>query len=184
MAKQDIELHKQAFELYAQGLSLEEIAGQLNVSPNTLKYWKSNNCKCTCGYHSWVDFKKKMQVQVPQVVSEAIVTALQPKFTAHQMIGLLEAICSESLDTIKLRPKTWKELLDTFKLILDLKRAYGAEESVESTFDIFRVKGKLDIHKFVSDFMKVAETQNDSQATEVAALIETTLSGRPTDHES
>lgn len=184
MSKQDVELHKQAFEFYTQGLSLEEIAGKLSVSPNTLKYWKSNNCKCTCGYHAWVDFKKKLQVQVPQTVSDAIVCALQPKYTAHQLIGVLETICSEALDTTKLRPQTWKELLDTFKLVLDLKRAYGTEESIESSFDIFRVKGKLDIHKFVSDFMKVAETQGNNEATEVAALIETTLSGRSHGSES
>lgn len=181
--KNNIELHKQAFELYVQGLTLEEIAGKLNVSPNTLKYWKSAHCKCTCSYHAWVDFKRKMQVQVPQVVSEAVVTALQPKYTAHQLIGLLESICSDALENKKLRPQTWKELLETFKLILELKRAYGTEETVESSFDIFRVKGKLDIHKFVNDFMKVAETQGDVEATEVAALIEHTL-GRTHDTES
>jgi|WetSurMetagenome_2_1015567.scaffolds.fasta_scaffold01185_8 hypothetical protein len=176
MSNRDLELHRQAFEFYTQGLSLEEIAGKLSVSPNTLKYWKSNNCKCTCGYHAWVDFKRKMQIHVPQVVSDAVVTALQPTYTAHQLIGVLETICSEALDTTKLRPQTWKELLETFKLILELRRAYGTEETVESSFDIFRVKGKLDVHKFVNDFMQVAKSQGSTEATEVAAMIESTLS--------
>ena len=175
MSKQDVELHKQAFEFYAQGLSLEEIAGKLSVSPNTLKYWKSAHCKCICGYHAWVDFKRKLQVQVPQVASQVVVSALQSQYSAHQLIGLLEAICSDALENLKLRPQTWKELLDTFKLVLELKRAYGTDETTESTFDIFRVKGKLDVHKFVNDFMQVAESQDSGKATEVVAMIEDTL---------
>ena len=175
MSKQDVEQHRQAFEFYTQGLSLEEIAGKLSVSPNTLKYWKSVHCKCTCGYHAWVDFKRKLQVQVPQVVSTAVVEALQPKYTAHQLVGLLEAICSDALDNAKLKPQTWKELLETFKLILELRRAYGSEESVESSFDIFRVKGKLDVHKFVNEFMEVAQSQGTVEATAVAAMIEEKL---------
>jgi transcriptional regulator with XRE-family HTH domain len=175
MSKQDVEQHRQAFEFYTQGLSLEEIAGKLGVSPNTLKYWKSNHCKCTCGYHAWVDFKRKLQIQVPQVVSTAIVEALQPRYSAHQLIGLLESICSDALDNQKLKPQTWKELLETFKLILELRRAYGTEETSESSFDIFRVKGKLDVHKFVNDFMQVAENQGPEEASVVAALIEDSL---------
>jgi hypothetical protein len=178
MSKQDVEQHRQAFEFYTQGLSLEEIAGKLSVSPNTLKYWKSNHCKCTCGYHAWVDFKRKLQIQVPQVVSTAVVEALQPRYTAHQLIGLLESICSDALDNQKLKPQTWKELLETFKLILELRRAYGTEETSESSFDIFRVKGKLDVHKFVNDFMQVAENQGSEEASVVAALIEDTLGNK------
>jgi hypothetical protein len=176
--KKDIDLHKQAFEFYVQGLSLEETAGKINISPNTLKYWKSNHCKCTCGYHAYVDFKRKLQIQVPQVVSTAVVEALQPRYTAHQLIGLLESICSDALDNQKLKPQTWKELLETFKLILELRRAYGTEETSESSFDIFRVKGKLDVHKFVNDFMQVAENQGPEEASVVATLIEDTLGNK------
>lgn len=179
MSKQDVEQHRQAFEFYTQGLSLEEIAGKLSVSPNTLKYWKSAHCKCTCGYHAWVDFKRKLQIQAPQVVSTAVVDAvtgaLQPKYTAHQLIGLLETICSDALDNTKLKPQTWKELLETFKLILELRRAYGTEETTESSFDIFRVKGKLDVHKFVNEFMHVAQSQSSEEASVVAAMIEDKL---------
>jgi len=181
-------LHRQAFELYTQGLTLEEISIKLNISPNTLKYWKSSKCKCICGYHAWIDFKKKLKVQVPQEVSTSIVAAvvdtIRPAMTAQTIVTTLEALCSEALDVTKLRPSTWKELLETFKLILDLKRVYGiAHEEAEGSLEIFKLKGgKLDIHRFVSEFMKTAESSQGSEPAQVAALIEETL-GKGTAHE-
>ena len=181
------DLHQKAFELYTQGLTLEEISVKLNISPNTLKYWKSDKCKCNCGYHAWIDFKKKLKVQVPAEVTSQIVSAvvetLKPTMTAQTMVVLLETICSEALDSQKLRPQTWKELLETFKLVLDLKRAYGiSHEDAESSLEIFKLKGRVDIHKFVSDFMRVAESDVGKEPAKMATLIEETL-GKGTSHE-
>jgi hypothetical protein len=173
----NIELHKQAFELYSQGLTLEEIAVKLDISPNTLKYWKSNKCRCSCGYHSWVDFKRKMRVSVPQVVSAAVVDAvvdeLQPVLTAQQIVTVLEQIVSDALTSTKLKPQTWKELLETFKLILDIKRVYGiTSEEGENSLEIFKLKGRVDINKFVNDFMNAADRKAPEPAHIATALEE------------
>ncbi len=181
-----VELHKTAFEMYCQGMSLESIAIKLNVSPNTLKYWKSKNCKCTCGYHSWVDFKKKMQVSVPQAVSsqvvdavvDAVVDELQPALTAQQIIAVLEKIVGDSLNVSQLRPKTWRELLETLRLILELKRAYGfGQEEGDNSLEFFKLKGRVDVNKFVNEFMKAANRKTPEPA-HIATVLEETLGGK------
>lgn len=170
MSEKDLEQHKQAFELYTQGLTLEEIASQLAISPNTLRYWKSERCKCTCGFHGWVPFKKKLQVQVPQAIVESVQQALQPKLTAHQMIAILESICANALTSGQgLAPRTWRELLETFKLILDLKKIYGAGEE-EGGFEISqtqKITGRMDLHTLIDQFMHKVEKEDKAGAVDI-----------------
>lgn len=170
MSSKDLEQHRQAFELYTQGLTLEEIASQLSISPNTLRYWKSERCKCTCGFHGWVPFKKKLQVQVPQAIVDQVQQALQPKLTAHQMIAVLEAICADSLTSQQgLKPRTWRELLETFKLILDLKKVYGAGEE-GGEFEISqtqKITGRMDLHNLIDQFMHKVEKEDKTSGVDI-----------------
>jgi len=169
VAHKDLEIHKQAFELYVQGLSLEEIGIQLNVSPNTVRYWKSARCRCSCGYHGWIAFKKKLAVQVPATVVESVTTALAPKLTAQQMIVLLETIVADSLTNPqgKLRPQTWRELLETFRLIVELRKAYGANEEEFEISETRKISGRMDIHNLVDQFMQKVEAEKSSKGSNV-----------------
>ncbi len=174
MSNKDLEIHKKAFELYTQGLTLEEIGSQLGVSPNTLRYWKSSRCQCTCGFHGWVSFKKKLTVQIPSTVVESVTAALQPRLTAHQMIAMLEKICADSLVNPqgRLKPQTWRELLETFKLIVDLKKVYGAGE--DENFEISetrKISGRMDLHNLIDQFMHKLETENGSSPDVVKDLL-------------
>lgn len=179
MSERDVELHKQAFELYTQGLSLEEIGTQLGISPNTLRYWKSARCQCVCGYHGWIDFKKKLQVQVPATIVESVSAALQPKMTVMQMVALLENICSEALTSkSSLRPRTWRELLETFKLIIELKKSYGS--STDDEFEMTEVhsrsiKGSTDLQLLVNQFMTELESAKKPKSNVVSELLKQSL---------
>lgn len=175
--KKEVELHRQAFELYVQGLTLIEIASALGVSPNTLKYWKSKNCQCVCAFHDWVDFKKKVQAQVPQTVIDATSSALIPKMSAQMMIKQLEQICAEELGkTDGLRPKTWKELIETFKLLVDLRKVYGVTEEEDVTLtrtETRTVEEKIQIHTAVDDFVKqLHERQTQPKENVVDLLVD------------
>jgi hypothetical protein len=182
MSKQkDIELHQQAFQLFIQGLTLPEIATTLGVSPNTLKYWKSKNCQCVCGYHDWIDFKKKMQVQVPQSVIDATSGALVPEMNARRMVKKLESICAAELNRPDgLRPKTWKELVETFKLIVDLRKVYNLpndddEEDEEDGVTFTRtqtVEEKVHFHSAIDDFVKQTSARKEKTGNVVELLVD------------
>lgn len=178
MSDRDVELHKQAFELYTQGLSLEEIGAQLRVSPNTLRYWKSSRCQCLCGFHGWVSFKKKIQIQVPATIVENVTAALQPKMTVMQMVAILENVCSDALSSKQaLRPRTWRELLETFKLIIELKKSYGA---VDDEFEMTEVhsrsiKGSTDLQLLINQFMNEVEATKKSKPDVVTELLKQSL---------
>ena len=186
----DVELHREAFTLFVQGLTLGEIASQLGVSPNTLKYWKSAKCQCTCSYHNWLDYKKKVQVQapVPQTVVEAVCDALIPSLTAKQMVKRLEIICANELNRPEgLRPKTWKELIETFKLLVDLRRTYGVstddddDDEVSVTreiTEIHTIKGKVELHDAIDSFVKgMGEKKKRNQGEIVDLLIDQSKEG-------
>lgn len=178
MSNRDIELHKQAFELYTQGLSLEEIGTQLGVSPNTLRYWKSSRCQCVCGFHGWIGFKRKLQVQVPATIVESVSAALQPKMTIMQMVAILENICSEALTSkSSLRPRTWRELLETFKLIIELKKSYGASDDEFEMTEVHSrsIKGSTDLQLLVNQFMTEIETSKKSKPDVVSELLKQSL---------
>lgn len=179
MSNRDVELHKKAFELYTQGLTLEEIGSQLGVSPNTLRYWKSSRCQCVCSYHGWVDFKKKLKVQVPETIIETVSAALQPKLTVMQMIAVLEKICADSLTSSQtsLRPRTWRELLETFRLIIELKKVYGpGEEEFEMTETHSRhIKGSTDLQLLINQFMSEVETSKKPKTDVVHELLKQSL---------
>jgi hypothetical protein len=178
MSNKDLELHKKAFELYTQGLTLEEIGSQLGVSPNTLRYWKSTHCKCSCSMHGWVPFKKKLAVQVPATIVESVRSALQPKLTAHQMITVLETICADSLQNTKgqLRPQTWRELLETFKLIVELKKVYGPGDEEFEISETRKISGKrMDMQQLIDGFMAKVEAEQVRGADVVGELIKQSL---------
>lgn len=189
MSRKDIELHKKAFELNTQGLSLAEISSSLGISPNTLKYWRSSKCKCACAFHGWAEFRKKLQVQVPQTIINNLADELRPKLTARQMVITLEDICSEALNGPDgLRPKSWKELLATFQLIVDLRRSYGLTESDDDgdTLSISgeisetrTIKGKVELHQMIDSFMKSAEekAKKPAAASAVELLIDQSKDG-------
>lgn len=183
--RRDVDLHKKAFELFMQGLSIPEIASSLGLSPNTLKYWKSRNCKCTCGFHDWISFKQKLKVHVPQAVVEATTTAVISRISTREIARHLESICAEELNKPDgLRPRTWRELLETLKVALELRRVLGTFDEFDETDSDgatvtvsqkeTTVERTLELHAAVDAFVRKISTQSSRSADEnvIKKLVE------------
>jgi len=115
--KGDLARRSEAFKLFCRYGNKAEVARRLDVSPATVYGWARSD--------RWVERSAKIRDRLKihlEFLREAADDEIAKLLVADiEFLEYLQSVVSESLISQEIRPRSWKDLIDTQKFVLDQK---------------------------------------------------------------
>jgi len=157
MAKQpDLERRRNAHRLYLRCRNLLQVSRELGIPAATLHVWKKQE--------DW-DAKISRDQELLTQARSAIARAQQSAETADQinelkLLDFLEGKVAELLVTEEVRPTSWKDVLDTVKLVSHQRRLITGDPTENNTIETSAMKEKDLDDEIIKLRRALAEAEN------------------------